>query len=51
VLAPLAYLVTLMAFRNEEKEHVREQNREILRQMFTIPLLFGETLIVKAERI
>lgn len=52
VLAPLAYLVTVLAFMKEEKDsRVREQNREIVRQMFTIPVLFGETLIVKATRI
>jgi 2-polyprenyl-3-methyl-5-hydroxy-6-metoxy-1,4-benzoquinol methylase len=51
-LVPLAYVVTVLAFRKEEKDaHVREQNREIVRQMFTIPVLFGETTIVKAERI
>lgn len=51
VLAPLAYLVTVLAFIKEEKaEHVREQNREIVKQLFTDPVLFGETLIVKATR-
>jgi 2-polyprenyl-3-methyl-5-hydroxy-6-metoxy-1,4-benzoquinol methylase len=52
VLAPLAYVVTVLAFNKEEKvTRVREQNREIVNQMFTIPVLFGETLIVKATRI
>ena len=52
VLVPLAYLVTVLAFNKEEKvARVREQNREIVRQMFTVPVLFGETLIVKATRI
>jgi SAM-dependent methyltransferase len=51
LLVPLAYLVTVLAFMKEEKEaHVREQNREIVKQLFTIPVLFGETLIVKAMR-
>ena len=51
-LVPLAYLVTVLALRKEEKgRNVREQNREIVSQMFTIPVLFGETLIVKATRI
>ena len=50
-LAPLAWLVTVLAFRKEEKDaHVREQNKEIMGQMFTVPVLFGETLIVKAVR-
>jgi SAM-dependent methyltransferase len=52
VLAPLAYVVTVLAFNKEEKvTRVREQNREIVNQMFTIPVLFGETVIVKATRI
>ena len=52
VLAPLAWLVTVLAFNKEEKDsRVREQNREIVRQMFTVPVLFGETLIVKATRV
>jgi 2-polyprenyl-3-methyl-5-hydroxy-6-metoxy-1,4-benzoquinol methylase len=51
-LAPLAYLVTVLALRKEEKDaNVREQNKEILKQMFTVPVLFGETLIVKAIRV
>lgn len=51
LLVPLAYLVTVLAFMKEEKDaHVREQNREIVKQLFTIPVLFGETLIVKATR-
>ncbi len=46
-LAPLAYLVTVLAFNKEEKdEQVRKQNREIVKQIFTVPVLFGETLIV-----
>lgn len=52
VLAPLAYVVTVLAFNKEEKvARVREQNREIVNQMFTVPVLFGETLIVKATRV
>jgi 2-polyprenyl-3-methyl-5-hydroxy-6-metoxy-1,4-benzoquinol methylase len=52
LLAPLAYLVTVLAFNKEEKDAgVRKQNREIVKQMFTVPVLFGETLIVKATRI
>ena len=52
VLAPLAYVVTVLAFNKEEKvARVRVQNREIVNQMFTVPVLFGETLIVKATRV
>jgi hypothetical protein len=39
-------------FNKQEKvASVRKQNREILRQTFTVAVLFGETLIVKATRI
>ena len=52
ILTPLAYLMTIWVFNKEEKiSHVREQNKEILKQMFSIPVLFGETLIIKAVRI
>lgn len=51
ILAPLIYLMTVLAMHKEEKvEHAREQNRQIVKQMFTVPVLFGETLIVKAMR-
>lgn len=51
-LTPLAYIVTVLAFNKEEKDvRVREQNREIVKQIFTVPVLFGETLIVKAMRV
>jgi SAM-dependent methyltransferase len=51
ILAPFAYLMTIWVFNKEEKAaHVREQNRGILKQMFSTPVLFGETLIVKAVR-
>jgi 2-polyprenyl-3-methyl-5-hydroxy-6-metoxy-1,4-benzoquinol methylase len=50
-LAPVSYLMTRWVFNKEEKNvRVREQNREILKQLFTISVLFGETLIVKAVR-
>jgi len=52
VLAPLSFLMTLWVFNKEEKDpRVRRQNREIVRQMFSRAVLFGETLIVKAVRL
>ncbi len=48
---PLAQLITLMVFNKEEKDPVqRLRNGEIMRQMFSKAVLFGETLIVKAVR-
>ena len=49
VLAPVAYLMTRWVFRKEgRRSTAREQNREIMDQIFSAPVLFGETLIVKA---
>jgi SAM-dependent methyltransferase len=48
---PPAWLVTAGVLRREEKDaEQRGRNREILRQMFSKAVLFGETLIVEAER-
>jgi len=50
-LVPLAWLATLLVFRREEEDpDQRLRNRDILRQLFSIPVLFGETLILKARR-
>ncbi|MFN2453198.1 MAG: class I SAM-dependent methyltransferase [Pyrinomonadaceae bacterium] len=50
-LVPFSYLMTRWVFNKEEKrEAVRQQNKEIFQQLFTMPILFGETLIVKAVR-
>ncbi len=50
-LLPFSYLMTKWVFNKEEKDMaVRAQNREIAKQTFTVPVLFGETLIVKAIR-
>lgn len=50
-LTPFTYVATRLAFRKEgRKRRSRDQNREILRQIFSPAVLFGETLIVKAVR-
>ena len=50
-LIPLCFLLTRRVFHREEKDpEQRRRNREILRQMFSREVLFGETLIVKAVR-
>jgi SAM-dependent methyltransferase len=51
VLIPLTYVMTIRAFSREEKDaEQRERNREILRQLFSRAVLFGESLIVKARK-
>ncbi len=48
---PLAYLVTRLVFWREERDPaVRRQNREVLGQLFSVPVLFGELLLVKAVK-
>lgn len=51
IWAPLAYIKTKMVFSKEEKDPgQKERNKEILKQLFLSDVLFGETLIVKAEK-
>jgi len=51
-LVPIAYLMTLLVFQQEvDSESEKRQNREILRQMFSRPVLFGETLLVRAQKV
>jgi len=51
LLLPCSYIITLMVFFREEKQKSqRRRNYRILKQMFSIPLMFGETMIVKAVR-
>ena len=51
IAVPFLYLVTLRTFLREEKDLAqRERNRELLGQLFSSPVLFGETLVVKAAR-
>jgi len=51
LLLPFSYIITLMVFLREEKQKSqRRRNYQILKQMFSIPLMFGETMIVKAVR-
>lgn len=48
---PLSYLKTLVVFKKEEKDPAQKQrNKEILKQLFKMDVLLGETLIVKAEK-
>lgn len=49
---PFAYLATSRVFSKEEKQDSKQHliNKEILKQMFSRSVLYGETLIVKAVR-
>lgn len=48
-LAPLAWGITKGVFHKEEKDPAqRERNREIVKQMFSCDVLFGEALILRA---
>lgn len=52
VLAPASYLATWLVFHGEEDDPgQRRRNAEILRQMHTLPVLLGETLIVMAQNV
>ena len=51
-LWPLALLVTSLVFRRWEKDHaMHPRNAEVRRQLYSTPVAFGETLIVKARRL
>ncbi len=51
LLAPFALLSTVLVFLREEKRpQQRKRNWQILKQLFSLPVLFGETMIVKAAR-
>jgi len=49
--APLIWLYTKVSFRREKDPAQRTRNREIARQLCSSAVLFGETLIVEAERL
>ena len=47
---PVAYLATSWVFAREETDRAqRRRNREIFGQMFSLPVLFGETMILLAQ--
>lgn len=49
-LLPLHYLMTRIAFNKGAKnDNLRKQNREFFRQLFSTPILFGESIIVVAR--
>ncbi|ARS37378.1 class I SAM-dependent methyltransferase [Pontibacter actiniarum] len=51
-LVPLAYLTTKMVYSKEEKDQdQRTRNRQIISQTHSKPVLFGETMIVRAQKV
>lgn len=49
---PFSYVKTGLVYRKEEKdEEQRQRNQEIRTQTFNWPLLFGETMIVRASKV
>lgn len=50
-LVPFSLLRTIIVFRKEScTPELKKIHAEVLRQLFTIPVLFGEALIVKAKK-
>ncbi|MBK6267185.1 methyltransferase domain-containing protein [Marivirga sp. S37H4] len=51
IFIPFSWVFTNWVFKKEEKDKVqRKNNQEILSTLFKTPLLFGETMIIKAIR-
>lgn len=51
ILMPFSFIRTFIVFRKESNnDALKEINRQMLKQLFSVPVLFGETLIVKAVR-
>jgi len=50
-LIPFAYLKTWLVYGREKDKVQKQLNKEILSQMFSFPIVFGETMILKAEKV
>jgi 2-polyprenyl-3-methyl-5-hydroxy-6-metoxy-1,4-benzoquinol methylase len=50
VYAPWIWLYMLLAFRKEKNAAQRRRNRRIRKQMLSMPLLFGDNLLLLAKR-
>lgn len=49
---PLSYITSLLAFRKDDKEGAKKAlNREVIRQMYSLSLYLGETMIIEAEKL
>jgi len=51
IFVPWMFLYTRIAFRKEKDKSQRERNREILRTLYSAPLLFGENLLLVARKV
>ena len=51
IFIPWMFLYTLIAFRKEKDKVQRRRNREILRTLYSGPLLFGENLLLVARKV
>lgn len=50
-LVPFSFMRTFVVFRKwSSNEALKKINKQMLQHLFTIPVLFGETLIVKAKK-
>src|SRR5262245_46948038 len=50
IFVPWMWLYTLIAFRKEKDRIQRSRNKQIFRTLFSIPLLFGENLLLLAKK-
>lgn len=51
IFIPFSWLYTSWVYKKEEKDSDQKlKNKEILKQVFAKPLLFGETMIIKATK-
>ncbi|MBN2213564.1 MAG: class I SAM-dependent methyltransferase [Bacteroidales bacterium] len=51
IFYPFSFIKTWLVYRKEEKDgQQRRVNRKILKSMFSKPVFFGETIIVKAKK-
>jgi SAM-dependent methyltransferase len=51
IFIPWMFLYTLIAFRKEKDRVQKKRNREVLRTLFTSSLLFGENLLLVAQKV
>ena len=51
IIYPFSFLKTWLVYRKEEKDdQQRRVNRQIIHSMFSRPVFFGETIIIKAKK-
>ena len=52
IFLPFSYLYTTLTYRKTgRKDGTKSINKEVKKSMFSYSVLFGETLIIKAEKI